>query len=439
MTGLLAGVGRQNVTPKIGTELYGYFNRFDPSNGVHDPLWARAVVMRMARTTIALVSIEICVFRAREVAATRRAVATRCGLAPENVFVFATHSHAAPSSHDPSNWEQPLSDLVADAVVEAYQSLQPAKAGVGAGFLYGYNINRRWMDRPADPAVGVIRIDTLNGQPLAVIGNYACHAVVLGSNNLLISGDWPGYASRLLEDALGQSTVALFSQGGAGDVNPLTETVRQRLAAGHPVASIQELSSYYGYGVQEHPDTWTIDERKNGTFDEAETIARAYRDEVLRVWHAITPSEEAPLWVDRIVVNGTVDEDEPPGEGLSNEYREQMPEIKDGYVPLEVMLVGLGNTVIVGHPGETFSEDSIALRRVCQQMGYDYAMLFTYANGSYAYLPPENAFLEGGYEVSWPRRYGITRRIQQRFRDAIWPFLEQHVEQPEKTQPSERR
>ena len=71
------------------------------------------------------------------------------------------------------------------------------------GFLYGYSINRRWLDRPIDPSLSVIRVDEVDGQPLAIVGNYACHAVVLGYDNLLISGDWPGYASRYLENDFG--------------------------------------------------------------------------------------------------------------------------------------------------------------------------------------------------------------------------------------------
>jgi hypothetical protein len=62
-------------------------------------------------------------------------------------------------------------------------------------------------------------------------------------------------------------------------------------------------------------------------------------------------------------------------------------------------------------------------------MGYYHAMLVTYANGSYAYLPPSHAFNEGGYEVSWPRRYGISRHVQDRIYDAISPILRRHVPQ----------
>ncbi len=115
MTALLAGIGRQKITPRVGTLLYGYFDRFDPSIGIHDDLWARAVVLQQGDTTVALCSIELCVFRAREVASLRSEVAKRCSLRPENVFVFATHTHAAPSGSYPTDWEQPLVELISEA------------------------------------------------------------------------------------------------------------------------------------------------------------------------------------------------------------------------------------------------------------------------------------------------------------------------------------
>jgi hypothetical protein len=60
-------------------------------------------------------------------------------------------------------------------------------------------------------------------------------------------------------------------------------------------------------------------------------------------------------------------------------------------------------------------------------MGYLYPMLLTYANGSYAYLPPENAFSEGGYEVGWARRFGLSRHLHDRIDEAILPLVRQHI------------
>jgi hypothetical protein len=364
----------------------------------------------------------LCWLAGANVQAIRAAAADRCGLTPENIFVFATHTHSGPALQYESDWKRRLADLVADAVVKAYESRADARLAAGFGQLFGYNINRRWLNRPADPSVGVLRVDRADGTPLAVLGNYACHAVVLGYDNLLISGDWPGYASRMLEADLGHDCVVLFSQGGSGDVNPLTESVRQKLAAGHPVTTIGSLTTYYGkHGATDAPNWWNIEDRGGGTFPEAETLARAYSAEVMRVWRSLTPSPDTPLWAERVIVDGSLGPDEPPALGMSEEHRQLLRDFDVS--AMEIAMLGIGDVVIMGQPGEAFTEDAVEFRKSCQQMGYRCPLFVTYANGSYAYMPPANAFAEGGYEVDWALRMGISRYVQDRIAAAAQPVL----------------
>src|SRR5206468_2215969 len=63
------------------------------------------------------------------------------------------------------------------------------------------------------------RVDDGTGQVRAVIVNYACHAVVLGPDNRMISADYPGYLARRVEREF-SGALCLFTQGGAGDINP---------------------------------------------------------------------------------------------------------------------------------------------------------------------------------------------------------------------------
>ena len=46
-------------------------------------------------------------------------------------------------------------------------------------------------DAPSDKTVAVLKFETMNGDPIAVYYNYACHAVTVGTTDLL-SGDFPG-------------------------------------------------------------------------------------------------------------------------------------------------------------------------------------------------------------------------------------------------------
>ena len=75
-------------------------------------------------------------------------------------------------------------------------------------------------DGPMDPTVGVIRVDHLNGKPMAVLFSYGCHTVTMGPRFLGLSPDYPGPARDVIEHATG--ALAIFLQAAAGDINPVT-------------------------------------------------------------------------------------------------------------------------------------------------------------------------------------------------------------------------
>src|SRR5579872_2040795 len=58
--GLEAGAAKVEVTPPIGFPMWGYSSRRDkPSEGVLDPLFARAIVLKTKEAKIALVSLDL--------------------------------------------------------------------------------------------------------------------------------------------------------------------------------------------------------------------------------------------------------------------------------------------------------------------------------------------------------------------------------------------
>ena len=57
---LQAGVAKRDVTPPIGGRLYGYGARGDNvSTGVHDPLYAKAIVLSDGSTKLAIVTLDL--------------------------------------------------------------------------------------------------------------------------------------------------------------------------------------------------------------------------------------------------------------------------------------------------------------------------------------------------------------------------------------------
>ncbi len=428
MATLKGGFGRSDITPRKGTQLVGYGGRDEGNIGIHDPLMARALVLESADGTYAIISLELCYVNDETVRATRKELAQRFGLAPDHILFATTHTHGGPDDRIAGNWERPLSTIISDAVGNALDSLQPVRLGSGSGFLYGHSINRRWLDRPVDPAVAVLRIDDGHGKTLGVIANYACHAVVMGYDNLAVTGDWPGYAARFIEEELGSGTTCLFFQGGAGDINPLVQGVRQQLRGTRTARAIGEVSAYYG--PADDPDQYNVGDRGGGTFVECAELGLAFQEEVLRVARrVVTTDTPGQIWSKSFRVDATKAQDEPEPKAAYTPYNMDSvkPEVGDRLKSVEIALFGIGDIVLITEPGEVFSETAVRFRAGAQLMGYRTVMLVSYANDWLLYLPEYDAFDEGGYEPGWAVTLKISRNFQQRVWEIIEPGLMVHA------------
>jgi neutral ceramidase len=238
--GLRASVAKVDITPKTHEVMWGFETRTAPSVGTLDPLYARVLVMEAGGKRLAIVTLDL----GRsfgEPAIDRLQDEVRKSSGISCLLVCASHTHSAPMLKDeykgePPVWEQSALDSIAAAIHSAAGSLQDARIGTGTGsVLIGHNRLRvnddgtvSWFERnptmiptsPVDPTVTVLRIDKANGDPLAVLINYACHPVVLGSDNLEYSADYPAITNRVVEKALGGNVQSFFLQGASGDTNP---------------------------------------------------------------------------------------------------------------------------------------------------------------------------------------------------------------------------
>jgi hypothetical protein len=112
--------------------------------------------------------------------------------------------------------------------LEAQAALQPARLGTGWGSSDIGVYRREWRgsrdilgedrEHPIDRSVGVVRIDDLNGDAIAILFRYSAHPVTVGPFSQVVSPDYPGPARDVVERSLGG--VAIFLQGCGGNVNP---------------------------------------------------------------------------------------------------------------------------------------------------------------------------------------------------------------------------
>ena len=111
MSGLLAGFGRADITPKLGCKLVGYGNRPDGATGVHDALLARALVLEDDTGTWAIIACDLCYTTIATVRAVQVAVQRRVGIAPDRILIANTHTHAGPHDRHAQNWARPLAEI----------------------------------------------------------------------------------------------------------------------------------------------------------------------------------------------------------------------------------------------------------------------------------------------------------------------------------------
>ena len=250
--GLRLGSARVDITPPLGFPMEGYESRKQGSTGVHDPLFTRVVVVKSAETSIAFVACDLVGFVSESVV---KGAWEKFGI--QHVLISSSHTHGGPStsiwdSYDVAgpdrNWPSPekswyaaTEEKLLRTIGEAASQLEPVTLVPALNFVYlGYN--RRLVDdagnttmlwrnserrptHPLDPRIGLMVFRNARGEPRAVIVNYACHAVVLGPDNLQISADYPGVMCDYVEKQLGGKAICLFEQGAAGDINPYDATM----------------------------------------------------------------------------------------------------------------------------------------------------------------------------------------------------------------------
>lgn len=236
---LRAGAAKADITPHDLSGLTNLWKR--PFTGVHDPIFLRALVVDNGANCAAIVAADL--LECGDTSAVRERIAQEIGIPTHHIIITASHAHNTPrvgvvsagasaqvGGPATAAYTQFVYDQMVDVVRRAKTALEPVRVGVGAGTA-DVNTNRAeyttqgWKlgvnpHGPSDKTVWVVKFETLDGKPLAVLINYAVHAVVLGPDNEFVTGDLPGAAERYVEQYYADPVVALWTIGAAGDQNP---------------------------------------------------------------------------------------------------------------------------------------------------------------------------------------------------------------------------
>ena len=218
--GLKVGAAKVDITPAPSELPKSY-------RGILDHLFARAIVVENGSSRAAMVTLDAGAIPNPLWQHLSARAARELNIPADQFLLTATHTHSAPWTPVPG-----YEDKIFEAMRKAAAAARPARMAYGTGVSY-INVNRniidpqthRWWegpnyDGPSDKTVAVVRFETLTGEPIAIYYNYAVHGVITGTLDL-VSADIPGAASNYIEESLGNGAVAVYSNGAAGDQNPI--------------------------------------------------------------------------------------------------------------------------------------------------------------------------------------------------------------------------
>ena len=236
---LYAGVARKIINPPLGIKRPGIRLFADPIQAIETDLTATALVLSNDTNKVVIMACDLLFISLAVTLDIRRRIGAAVGTPASHVMINFSHTHSGPAMPDfledsPEQmrlqhaYQDKLIGWLVEVATEANQQVQPARIGADWGESHigvyrretrpdGKDVLGEDPNVPIDNAVGVIRVDNLEGQAIATLFSYGCHTVTMGPRSMAASPDFPGPARQLVEDAFGG--LAMYLQACGGNVN----------------------------------------------------------------------------------------------------------------------------------------------------------------------------------------------------------------------------
>jgi len=397
------GFAQRAITPAIPCQLAGY-SAYRIAQGVHDELYARALVFRGGDSTVILLQLDV--LGVDELFIDRMDVKLReIGLTREQLLVFCAHTHSSFGGifNVSGGMKAKLSDLLGEqneALLEmlAGQSFEAIKDAIKDtrdtdvrfmnSKIYGVGTNRHSQADPCDHDIFVADLVRDDGQR-AILYSLSCHPTIMNNDNLLLSADFTGYANKAISQFC---EMAVFVNGSAGDMS--TRFTRREST----FDECSRIGGIVGLKVSEMLEG-------AGRHVPLSEVSLVYHTVNLKRVVSDSPDEAAKKYSIaennlRKVLARTTD---PSGirkaqsyvEGASaNLLRSQLPQ--DGQtteIPVKVGILSLNDRKIVCSPFELFSTLALRLKEKAR------VEMFGYANELLGYLADADSYENMEYEA----------------------------------------
>lgn len=401
MNELYLGVARENITPRIGGQLYGYRTNIF-SDSVLDDLTVTAFYFKQGSIEALMISATVCLIQTEMVGRILKEIENKYGIPKHHCMISATHTHSGPNTVGTYGWgdidleycENIFIPQILAAVKRAMSCVCPVKVGIATGKSYA-GVNRREvnLDNRAflgqnewgifDPRMTVISFQNDEKKIVANMIHYGMHGTAAGGC-CGITRDWSGVMTDALEKNSGGITA--FFNGAEGDVGPrlmngLTwgkDGARDVYEIGHiaahdAVAIFKEIHSFENVMLNAFCGAVKIPLEKRESYTTALDKYELYKDKTVNL-----------------------------GGHLKKHFEDVIASYNSGcedasYSEFVQVLISIGGVTFVSFPYELFSEISL---RINKASDVPYVLSLSNTNGSEGYFVTQDQICRGGYEVS---------------------------------------
>ena len=415
---LKAGFSRVDVTPPLGSDLWGYFYK-RVAKSILDPIEVSALALSDEKETALVIIADFEAIQMKYAGKIKKLVSAKTGIKPECIFIHTTHAHTSIGLTEPSiiPYENSLLEdysyldflyrKFVDVSVMAIEDMSEAKWSWGEKeAIEHFSHVRRYImkdglvktnpfgvekdivrpSEESDNTVRLVRFKREGKKDIAFV-NYQVHADSVGKE--AFSADWPGFARRKVEKVLKDVYCAVIVgfQGDVGTmsfINPIKNSdVPRYMLVGNAIADTVigawdktvDGTSDILYGAVDMVYT-NVNTDKEEFYEEC----KRYIKEVDESGEAKTPVLKSPSGISYVEALRIVN----------------IKELEPMYRKVPVSVLTIGELAIVGIGGEPFVNYGKAVRDTFPEKKIFTACLM---NGYEGYLPTKTAFDLGGYEV----------------------------------------
>ena len=442
---------KEKITPDVPVLQIGFAARTHKSEGVHDDPYATVIRLAAdgadAESTAVIVAFDLVGADESFAQGIRTALAERCGLSDRQIILSYSHTHAVVAATGENtdlrgsrvsivseNFDDTGTDfsederyyrMVRDKVVEMAARCRREAFEGDLLFAKGesrFGVSRRYpapdgqilwkpydRDEARDPDLFVLQMVDRQGAVRGILYSYACHPTTMGSDNYLLSAEYPGVVRRLLEQRHPGAT-AMFLQGCGADIKP-AKSGETGVFRSCSYAELEEA----GAGLAAEIEALLSDGSRFRRLDGAVKI----ETDDIRLYTENWPRER---WED-IAAND-------PAAYRRKSAKQALAKYDNGtirnYLPYRMSCLRLDADVrILAMPHEVVSDIGKKIKRVWKPAAHRAAdcgrevITLGYTNCAFCYIPTRLVSQQGGYEAQTFLAAGVTGPFLPEIEDII--------------------